>query len=58
MEYKTVLFSPAVIKRQASIIEDTLNELASEGWQLHSFAPQSAMGGTDANLAVFTREER
>ncbi|MEN0643645.1 DUF4177 domain-containing protein [Alkalicoccobacillus gibsonii] len=57
MEYKTVLLPGAVTKKQAVKIEVALNEIASEGWQLHSFAPQSAMGGTDGNLAVFTREE-
>ncbi|MEK4565058.1 DUF4177 domain-containing protein [Alkalihalobacillus sp. FSL R5-0424] len=58
MKYKTVLLPAAVTKKQAARIESLINEIASEGWQLHSFAPQSAMGGTDGNLTVFTREER
>lgn len=58
VEYKTVLLPAAVTKKQAARIESLINEIASEGWKLHSFAPQSAMGGTDGNLAVFTREER
>lgn len=56
MEYKTILLPVANSKKQALEIESTINEEAILGWELHSITPQSLVGGTKHNLAVFKKK--
>ena len=55
LEYKTLLLTNVITKKQLASIQDVLNEQAKEGWELHSLTPQATLGGTDSNLAVFKR---
>ncbi|TSB47816.1 DUF4177 domain-containing protein [Alkalicoccobacillus porphyridii] len=55
MKYKAVLLPVAMTKKRTALIEETLNELASDGWELVSMQAQQSLGGTDGNLAVFKR---
>ncbi|WP_156321117.1 DUF4177 domain-containing protein [Bacillus sp. JCM 19041] len=55
MEYKTILLPVAMTKKKSAQIEDILNDMAKEGWELVSLQAQQSMGGTDGNLAVFKR---
>ena len=57
MKYKAILLPVAVTKKRTTNIEETLNEMAIEGWELVSMQAQQSLGGTDGNLAVFKKDE-
>ncbi|MFS0788830.1 DUF4177 domain-containing protein [Shouchella sp. 1P09AA] len=57
MEYKTILLPVALTKNQTLHIQDVLNQLADEGWELVSLQAQQRAGGIDGNLTVLKRNK-